>query len=261
MLFFPQLSTGAIAQYPIKKRRITRSIVNACLDGSAIKVADVGGSATEWQLQLTDLDDAELQAIQQFFSDIEGRLNTFTFLDPTDNLFTWSETLEKNVWQKNALLRLESGVADPHGSTRATRIANTAASELSIQQDVNVPAWFRYCFSVYARSETRGSVTQTRATDSILHELTPEWRRILFSGQSTSNQETVAFGLRLSAGTSIEVFGLQVEPQPGASEYKATFSTGGVYPFARLNDDTLAITSHALNRHACTLHIVARRTN
>ena len=28
MLYFPQLSTGAVGQYPIQKRRLTRTVVN-----------------------------------------------------------------------------------------------------------------------------------------------------------------------------------------------------------------------------------------
>ena len=39
MLYFPQLSTGAVGQYPIQKRRLTRTVVNEAFDGARFKLA------------------------------------------------------------------------------------------------------------------------------------------------------------------------------------------------------------------------------
>ena len=40
MLAYPQLTSGALTQYPMQKRRRPRTILNALADGSAIKLAD-----------------------------------------------------------------------------------------------------------------------------------------------------------------------------------------------------------------------------
>ena len=59
------------------------------------------------------------------YSDVEGRLGSFTFLDPTDNLLLWSEDLTQTAWESNSLLTITAGVADPKGGTSANQIANT----------------------------------------------------------------------------------------------------------------------------------------
>ena len=47
MLAYPQLTSGALTQYPMQKRRRPRTILNALADGSAIKLADDLGETTE----------------------------------------------------------------------------------------------------------------------------------------------------------------------------------------------------------------------
>ena len=63
------------------------------------------------------------------------------------------------------------------------------------------------------------------------------------------------FGIEVEAGVTVEVFGLQVEPQGGASSYKAT-TRGGVYEDAHLASDELAMTCTGVNRHACTVNVI-----
>jgi hypothetical protein len=67
--------------------------------------------------------------------------------------------------------------------------------------------------------------------------------------------DSIRFGLELPAATTLEVFGIQVEPQLAPSGYKATVA-GGVYEDARLADDVLTITATGENRHSCTVHII-----
>ena len=95
---------------------------------------------------------------------VEGAARrAFTFLDPTDNLLCWSEKLDESVWERNSLLTITAGIADPNGGTNATRVSNTGSGALSIQQTVNGPGWFQYAFGVQARSDVR----PTDCADSI----------------------------------------------------------------------------------------------
>jgi hypothetical protein len=48
---------------------------------------------------------------------------------------------------------------------------------------------------------------------------------------------------------------MQVEPQAGASLYKAT-TIGGVYQNARFRDDVLSITTTGVNCHSATVNIL-----
>src|SRR5258706_7988767 len=234
MLYFPQLSTGAVGQYPIQKRRLSRTVVNEAWDGTRLKLADTDAAAVQWTLDFQTLTGNERDSLEQLFRGVEGRLGDFTFLDPTDNLVCWSEKLDEPAWERNLLLTIIPAVADPNGGSSANRISNSGSAALAIQQTVNGPGWFQYGFSVEARSDQIQQLTLFRSTLTQTHSapfsISPEWRRILLSGKFSGSDESVTFGMEIGPGGSVDLFGVQVEAQPGASGYKKTLSKCGVYP-------------------------------
>src|SRR5579863_2785879 len=159
MFYFPQLSTGSIGQYPIQKRRALRTVVNEAADGSQYKLADANFPAVEWTLAFQTLTDAERDALLALMDNVEGRLGSFTFLDPADNLLVWSEDLTQTAWTNNSLVTVTAGVADPNGGTSANGISNTGSGALPIEQIINGPGWFRYAFSMQARSGASQQLT------------------------------------------------------------------------------------------------------
>jgi hypothetical protein len=193
---------------------------------------------------------------------VEGRLKSFVFLDPTDNLLAWSEDLGEEVWWKDPLLELSAGVGDPYGTLRATRITNPTQSPLTIQQAVEVPGWFQYCLSVYARSGQSVEIGLVRnsagGTEKKAFRIGPEWRRVEYASKLADSSEEVSFGLEVPGGGAVEVFGVQVESQIGASRYKRTLARSGVYPEAWLREDALTVRTEGPDRHACRLRIGAR---
>ena len=262
MLCFPQLSTGSIGQFPIQKRRLSRTVVNEASDGSRVKLADPGARAIEWTLTFESLSNEERSALVDLHNATEGRLGSFTFLDPTDNLLSWSEKLDESVWERNTLLTITPNVSDPVGGTQANRITNTGGGVLSIRQTLNGPGWFRYAFSLQARSEQEQVITLVRSTDTQTHSapfrVGPEWTRILLSGSFAGAEESVSFGIELASGQSIEVYGVQAEAQAGASGYKKTFSPSGVYPEARFMDDDISFAADGPNQHSGRVGIRTR---
>src|SRR6266404_3762243 len=262
MLYFPQLSTGAVGQYPIQKRRLSRTVVNESWGGTRLKLADPDASAVEWILDFQTLTDGERDALEQLFGGVEGRLGDFTFLDPTDNLLCWSEKLDEAVWERNLLLTVTTGVADPHGDTNANRISNTGAGPLAIQQMVNGPGWYEYAFSLQARSDQAQQLTLIRSTatasQSSVYEIGPDWMPILLSGKFAGTDPSVTFGIQLQPGGSADLFAIQVEAQIGASGYKKTLSNCGVYPNARFLDDDLTIQADGPSQHSCQIRIHTR---
>ena len=261
MAYFPQLSTGALAQYPLRKRRFSRAVVNSMHDGSNRKLLDPTAATVSWRLAFSGLTSEERTRLEQFFESVEGRLGTFTFLDPTDNLLLWSEHLTNPAWVKGPLLAVSEGFADLLGTNRATRIANSGGTAQAVEQSIAGPGWYRYCFSLWGRSAAAGSVTLFRstasATDSASHAVGTSWRRLILSGNFENTDEGVKFGVRLEPGASVEVYGLQVECQPAASEYKRTTSRSGVYANARLDDDSLDVVTEDLDAHSCLVGITA----
>src|SRR5438876_2089386 len=252
MQVFPQLLSGSIAQYPLRKRQLSRTVINQTRDGRTIKFDDPDAAGIEWELIFQALTDGELDTLQQSFSAAEGRLNAFTFLDPTANLLTWSEKLDESIWQGNTLLQLQPGVPGPAAAS-ATRLINTTAASIAIQQDVNAPGWFVYTFSVYARSDTPGNISLFRqagtAMDERVFPLSANWSRFVSSGSLQTGADSITIGVTVGAGQTVDVGGLQLEPQPGAAPYKRSTSSSGVYSDTHFAEDAFVITTDAPNQH------------
>jgi hypothetical protein len=255
VLAYPQLATGALSQFPVQKRRRLRTIVNTSLDGRAIKLADPGAETTEWQLAYAGLTDSEVTALQQFFAASEGSLNSFTFLDPTGNLFAWSDQLSNAAWTAGPFLSLTGGIADPAGGMNGWHLANSGEGAQNVSQTLSAPAGYMYCFSVFARSLQGTTVTVLHGTNRINQILGTNWSRIIVAASGDASAESIAFGVEVPAGESADVFGMQVEPQGGASLYKAT-TVGGVYENARFHDDVLSITTTGVNCSSATVNIL-----
>ena len=256
MTFFPQLSSGATGQFPIKRQRQARTVVNQTCQSYSIKLADAGAATTEWHLAFDELTDQELAALEALFQASEGRLTSFTFVDPTDNLLAWSEQQDQPIWQADPLLTLTGNMQDPFGGNAAFAIANSGGAVQVLQQSIDAPASLYYCLSVYARSDQSTRLWLVRESETEARSIGTDWRRLTSAGQLTSESEAVSFGVALDPGGIVQVFGIQVEAQPGASLYKKTAERGGVYPNARFRDDALTITTIGPNRHSCELDII-----
>jgi hypothetical protein len=260
MLYYPQLLTGSVAQFPSTKRIVYRTVVNRALDGREIKLMDPDGGSVEWNLQYTGLTNAECSAIAALNEATEGRLATFTFLDPFDNLLRWSEDLGAGAWVRDGGLSVTGSVTDPLETARASRITNTTQGAQSIHQYVEAPAGFRYAMSVYARGAGAeltlyASCAGTRTAETF--QTGPTWRRIEHSMTVGGSGEGVLFGLEIGGASTAEVYGMQVEAQAHASGYKRTWGRSGVYRNARLLDDALAVTADGVEQNSCTVGIVA----
>jgi len=258
MLTFPQLSTGAAGQFPLWRSRRKRTILNALADGRTIRS---GGECGEviWQLDLSELSGGERNAIEQLFAESEGRLRKFTFLDPAGNLLRHSERLDEPAWTKDPLLAITAGAADPMGSSRAFQLANAGQGSQGIRQRLEVPSSFMYCWSVWIKGA--GTATLSFGSLARTYPVSDFWTRLVLGGCPSGTEEAVTFRLDLGSATVVDIFGCQVEPQPGASTYKATGAVGGVYPTARFGSDSLAITADGPDRERALLRIVALTEN
>lgn len=260
MLYYPQISTGASGQYPIQRVRVERTIVNTLEDGSRVVLGDPGASTIRWEISYAGLTDDEAQALSAFFASIEGRLSPFTFFDPVGNLLGWSEALDQPAWQRSTLLTLQAGIDDPLGTTRATAVTNSGAGGLSLAQEISVPGAVTCCWSFYARTPSPDNIQITRESGgdgmSAIASIGPSWQRFTLAGSLSAGADSSVFGISLSAGVTIDLFGCQVDAQPGPSQYVRTPANGGVYPSARFDNDTLTITATSLNQNQCSVSII-----
>lgn len=255
MLVYPQLPTGALAQFPVHKQRHVRTLVNTAADGSAVKLGDPGAATIDWQLEYEGLSDNELATLRDFFEAAEGSLNSFTFVDPTANLLAWSNDVSNANWAAGPFLAMEGPIADPAGGSNAWQLTNSGAAPQSLTQTLNVPGAYVYCLSVYAKAAAPTSLTLLLGGDQSQVILGPSWQRYAISGTGDPDASCLTFGIDLAAGAVVDVYGLQAEPQESPSSYKPS-STGGCFENARLRDDTLTVTTTDVNRHSVTVHIL-----
>ncbi len=254
---YPQLETGALSQFPVRKTRRMRTVINTAADGSEIKLADPPAEITEWELNYAELTDGEMAALEEFFEENEGTLKEFTFLDPVGNLLAWSGKLDDEVWAREPLLTVTGEVADPNGGAEAWRVTNGGATAQGIWQTLEAPGAYTYCLSLFAKSNAGQEARATLLLGNTRAErkITSEWSRITVTGSGNPGTESVRFGVELPAGAAVEIFGIQAEPQAGASAYKIG-TRGGVYENARFGRDELPVITTGPGRHSCTVQII-----
>jgi hypothetical protein len=261
MLYYPQLTTGAVSQFPVTRTTDMRTISNQLASGFTIRTSDTGDQKVQWRLRYSSLTDGERSAIESLFEASEGQLNTFTFLDPTDNLLMWSEDWTQTVWTADPLLQVTGGVPDALGGTDAMQLTNTAQTTQQIIQNTSGPSSYLYCYSVYVRSNAPATiqlvVTATGQTTLTAITTGAAWTRVMTSGSLSVQQDGVGFGVQLPAGVQVDAFGAQVEAQPEAGLYKKNIDLGGVYTSSRFSSDLLSFTATAPNQNSCQLDLIS----
>ena len=261
MLYYPQLTSGTLSQFPVGRAMQVRTIANQMPGGGSIRAADSGAGAIRWQLHYAGLTDIEWSAIDQLFESCEGRLNRFTFLDPTDNLLMWSQDWTQKAWSPDPLIAVATGVQDPLGGTAGMQVTNNAQTSQRVMQTTSGPSWFQYCLSLFLRSDAACVVQLVISTSG--HEslspftVGPSWTRVAASTALSVAQDGVSFGIQLSAGVRIYAFGAQAEAQPAASPYKRTTDLAGVYANARFDTDSLSRSNDGLNQNSCVVSLVS----
>jgi hypothetical protein len=257
MLVFPQLQTGANAQYPLARTDVFRTALNSMADGREVKYADTGRVGTRWELRLTGLSDEEWSAVARLHEAVEGRLRTFTLLDPLSNLFQWSEDFEKPEWLRDPMLSVVAGIADPFGGVAAFSVANAGQAVQTLRQTIAGPGEFQYCCSVWGRSVGGASLGIQRGRDVSLVALTGEWKRVFSGGSGAGAGETFSSGFVLGPGASVELYGPQLEAQPAPGAYWRTTDRGGVYAKVRFEEDVLERNAQDVNANAGVLRMTS----
>lgn len=247
-LAFPQLSSGSQVQYPLRKRRNLQSPINAFADGS-IGASNLNANASYvWELAYSELTATDQQALLNLFTACQGSLLPFTFIDPTANMLSSSSNLTSSEWIADPLLTIQSGATDPEAGNGAFTATNAGQVAQQLTQQVNAPANYQYCFSVYAVAPSPTQVTLTRTAVSAASEalmVGASWVRLIQTAQLVDDQLGFNVSISIPPGQSITLFGPQLEPQLWPSRYRATNLTGGVYSNAHFLGDSITFASDA----------------
>ena len=260
-LYFPQLTAGAMAQYPIRKVRLDRTIKNILPDGSMILSSDPSGARLVWQLSYTDLAISDVEAIQAHFNACIGPFHAFTFIDPTDNMLLASSDLTNTVWQASSLIQVVLGASDPTGGSGAFVVTNTGQANEEISQTLSVPGNYQYCFSLYANSAQPSTLALVRrgssseGSDNI--PVGPGWTRIASGGRLEDTGDVFTVAISLLAGQQVELYGMQLEAQIAPSRYRPTGAANGIHSNAHWTTNQLTVTADGLNLFSTAFSIEA----
>jgi len=255
---FPQLSSGAVAQFPFRRTARFRTLENEMDGGSSVAFTDVDFEERRWEIPLRELSDTEWSQVKTLFEQSEGRLRGFTFLDPGANLLSFSEGLSAASWQKDTGIGVTDGQPDPVGGNAATTVTASTGG-LTVSQLLKAPASYAYAGSIWARTSASGaalrvsdgaalSVEEPFASDNV-------WLRYTLAFDVPSAAAQVELAIVAPNGT-LHVYGPQLEAQPEASAYKKNGSGSGAYEGARFDQDSLADVATGPGRHSATVRIV-----
>lgn len=235
--------------------------INRMPDGSTVRMSSVCPPRILWELRYTGLSAAEWLGLQTLFNTSQGRFGAFTFLDPTDNLLSWSEDFTAAVWNADPLLQISAGAPDPLGGTAATKLTNGGQTTQSVMQTIAGPSWFRYCVSVYFRADSPSTVSLVRTSTSNQQRQTiavgQQWMRAFVSGSLGGQDDGVRFGIEVPAGTTVYAFGAQVEAQPSAGGYRTKTNRSGVYTKSRFDQDALAQVAETVGQFSTMVRITS----
>jgi hypothetical protein len=226
-LFFPQLATGALVQYPVKRTKAVQTVSTQAEDGSVITHFDPRGSRLGWQLEYAGITQAEADRLQNLFESCAGRFRAFTFIDPVANLLNAQ-------WQSGTGISSAGGV-----------YTNTGNSAAEAWQTFSIPSGYTYCFSLPGdlTANAGAMVTLIRRGSVTEDSVTLPRRDALLVSSGALEDAGLGFtvAVRLQPGQSVELRKAQLEAQPSPSLFRPPH--GGVYPNAHWAVDELVFTA------------------
>jgi hypothetical protein len=261
MIFFPQLATEALVQYPLRKRVLRPAIRNILADGTSIEIPDFRANQTFWRLQYSGLSDAERAVIESFLDEVRGRLKTFVFVEPCTNLLRWSDRPGEAPWVADPLIQVaESG--EVLSGSKVHRIVNSAQSTQLLKQVVATPGNYRYCFSLDLRamapSVVEIKISSGGASVGMQIVTAAHWRKHVLTGVPGGQMSSVQCEIHVPAGAILDIARLQLEVASAPSAYQKTTSRGHIYAVSRLQQDQVHFRTEGVDNHALTLEIVSQ---
>ena len=84
MATFPKLKSAAALQYPAERRVRHQNQALRFVDGTEQRYRDGRGALHRWEIPLSQLDESEMAAMEEFFLSEQGASGSFSFTDPWD---------------------------------------------------------------------------------------------------------------------------------------------------------------------------------
>jgi hypothetical protein len=117
MATFPILKTAAVAQYPATRYVQFRNQTVRFVDGTEQRYRDASGPLHRWGIRLSELDEGEIAAVEEFFATNQGPFGSFAFTDP------WDGQVYNNCSVMGDTLDVQA-LAEMRGGTMLTVVEN-----------------------------------------------------------------------------------------------------------------------------------------
>lgn len=275
MPYFPQINAnGIVTQRPYKVSHEFNTLAVDMPSGPRLKYGFRGtgltnfptGALGRFDLNYPSITDTEVATLKSFFTQMEGKLNEFIFLDPGGNLVPNSENFADASWSLVGL-GVTPGVSDPFGGTLASTLSSTGAN--SMMYATVLPAGgasgFVLTLSLWARAAWAGQQLSIGFIDSGFGVIgnrvwdLPQgrWQRISYTMTlaTASYIRILVGGLGTWNNSPIDVFGVMCAPMPGPGGYAKSPANSGYRARCRFDTDEFSWRKIGPNQNTVTLPI------
>ena len=259
MLLYPQLLSGAVAQYPLRISREMANAFNLQEDGTRYLEVTTNPSTLRWQLTYKHLQRQEIDALETFFEATRGPLLTFIFLDPTGNLLNCSEDLSQPFWERSPQLAVSQIIGD---LSTSFELASTGGGVAVLSQIVPCPSKALLCFSLYARANQATQMTlavwDTSNRTQKIFSVGADWKQYFVSQIGSGQDAEKTLEVSLNGASPIQVSRISLNAQPAPASYVKTSQRSGIKPQTRFDQDTLLVTALGDDAFSCSVVLTTR---
>jgi len=259
MLLFPQLLSGAVAQFPLSRSYSVSNVTNLQEDGTRYLETGLEPPNLSWRLAYQHLTKVEADELSTFFESTHGRLFTFTFLDPVGNLLLWSEDLAKPFWDRSPLLGISALSA---GTDVSFELSGTGPGTALLSQALACPAKALLCFSLYARADQPSQINLALSDVSNRVEkwfgVDATWRQYFVTQAGNGAGSAKTAEISLNALAPIQVTRISVNAQPAPAFYLRTTQTCGIKQNTRFNQDHFLTIATGDDDFSCSVQLTSR---
>lgn len=267
MVYFPQINANLIlTQVPygtsLEFENIDVPVETGMVWSYPLRGAGLSGypsgSLGKFNVNFSNISDAEVNLLYTFFQSVRGKWGSFRFLDPSGNLLSYSQDFTNAAWVKT--LTVTTGQPDPSGHTLGCSLTAGHMQSIAGPSDGGLSG-FVMCASIWLKAvsgsvaATIGFIDETTST-AYTQQFTVAsgaWTRISKNLVLPTNNQFV-FYLNLSG--SAYGFGAQVSPMKGEGAYACTPGAYGYHANCRFDTDVFNIQAVGPNQNQLQLPVV-----
>lgn len=276
-IYFPQINGNMIlTQLPYTTSDSFDTTVVDMESGPRIssprRAASISGypaaALGKYGVNFSNITDAEVNTLKQFFIARRARYEPFRFFDPGGNLLQYSEAFSNAAWDKSAGVSVGGSVTDPFGGSLAFNLSGSGSDACMLSyvgpSDGDFSG-YRMTASVWVKAQDAGTQLYIGFADASLSLQGTswslpynEWVRIFHSStmfNSTGMRVIMGGNGTWTSGRQIHTFGFQAVAMKGSGAYVKTPGNYGYRSRCRFDTDSFDVRRIGPNQNQVLLPI------